>query len=72
MNGQVFQTFVESNDQKQFTRTIESLGRWASVMLKQSGDLLPIYRELQNLTINEPEMLSDDDDAANPAAKFHK
>ena len=38
--------------------------------LKQSGDLLPIYCELQNLTINEPEMLSNDD-AANPA-KFHK
>ena len=54
MNKHVFQTFVESNDQKQFTKTVEALGRWASVTLKQSGDLLPIYRELKNPNIEEP------------------
>ena len=56
MNGHVFQTFSETEDKKQWTRTLEALGRYINLKMDKSGDLAPLHRELKRLVLEEPEV----------------
>ena len=55
MNGHVFQTFAETDDRKQWTKTLEAIGRYINLKMTNSSDLAPVHRELKLPIIPEPE-----------------
>ena len=70
MNGHVFQCNNESRDPRQFNKTLKALGQYALTKLKYGDDLRPIYHELMDATLDEPEDISDDN--AKSKFKFKK
>ena len=53
MNGHVFQTFGESQDKRQFTKTMEALRRYVNKYCKHAGDMNPIF-ELKDPVLVPP------------------
>jgi hypothetical protein len=61
MNGHVFQVFSESKNEKQFSKTYEMLGQYASKQLQYSGDLDSLFNNMGDIkkpTLKEPEDVS--------------
>ena len=54
MNGHVFQTFSETDDRKQWTKTLEAIGRYINLKMDNSADLAPVHRDLKLPVIEEP------------------
>ncbi len=54
MNGHVFQTFSETDDRKQWTKTLEAIGRYINLKMDNSADLAPVHRDLKLPVIDEP------------------
>lgn len=53
MNGHVFQTFGESMDKRQFTKTMEALKRYINKQCKHAGDMSELF-DFKNPTVTEP------------------
>ena len=70
MHGHVFQCNDESRDPRQFNKTLKALGQYALTKLKYGDNLRPIYHDLQEATLDEPEDISDAD--AKSKFKFKK
>ena len=66
MNKNVFQALTESNDRRQFTRTMEALERYINKKLKYPGDLRSLYQSLELPVLVDPVDISATD-AQNPA-----
>ena len=47
MNGHVYQTYKESEDKRQFTKTTEALARYINKNTKYLGDLECIYNDFK-------------------------
>ena len=59
LNGHVFQTFGESQDKRQFTKTMEALRRYVNKHCKHAGDMSKLFY-FENPTIDPPEDISAD------------
>jgi hypothetical protein len=60
MNGHVFQTFNESQDKRQYTKTLEALQRYVNKNCKYASDLDELFK-LEEPTITRPEDISAED-----------
>jgi len=60
MNGHVFQTFKESQDKRQYTKTMEALQRYVNKNCKYAGDLDSLFKP-EKPTITPPADISSDD-----------
>lgn len=60
MQGHVFQTFGEANDRMQFNKTVEALGHYINRNLKNPGDLVTLYKRIDDPTIAPPDEISND------------
>jgi len=62
MNSHVFQTFNESQNKRQYTKTMESLQRYVNKNCKHAGDLDSLFK-LEKPTITPPADTSSEDAA---------
>ena len=61
MNRNVFQTLTESNDRRQFTKTVEALERYINKKLRYPGDLKSLYQKLEMPTLVDPPDITEED-----------
>ena len=69
MQEHVFETFEESNDRAQFTKTMERLQEFANLKLKYPKDFSRLFVELKNPTVSKPRAFTDEI-ANDPGEKF--
>jgi len=54
MNGHVFQCYNETTNRRQFSRTLQELGRYASVKLKYSQDMRVLLKSMSEVIFDLP------------------
>ncbi|KAL7563157.1 hypothetical protein ACA910_014436 [Epithemia clementina (nom. ined.)] len=57
MKGHVFQCFNESADKKQFTKTVEALGKYIAKTMKYHGNMAPLMKDLKLPVLKMPPKL---------------
>ena len=61
MHGHVFQTFAESGNRRQFTKTVEALERYINKKLKFPKDMKSLTNKLKQPIVTEPAAITEND-----------
>lgn len=59
MNGHVFQTFSKANDRMQFNKTVKALGHYINRNLKHPGDLVQLYKRIEQPVLTPSDNITD-------------